>query len=101
MNPVFHSQLRKARGVLSFSKAERWVLAAGTVASLAVASVVHLFIGVSVFTAFFTAIVIHKRIDNHRLDHLEILIRRFTGTPAWNLCERDARYKRFEHVSKT
>ena len=101
MNPVFHSQLRKAGGVLHFSKAERRVLAAGAGIALLVASVAHLFMGVGAFVALFAVVIIHRRADNNRLDHLEILMRRFTGTPVWNLCERDRGYKRFEHEFQT
>jgi hypothetical protein len=97
MNRVFHSHLRKAGGVLHFSKAERRVLAAVAVIAFLVASVAHLFVGVGAFAAIFSAVVIHRRADNNRLDHLEILLRGLTGPPVWSLCERDCSYKRFEH----
>ena len=97
MNRVFHSQLRKARGVLFFSKSERRVLAAAGVISLVAAGVAHLFLGIGVFVALAASMVIHRRADNHRADHLEILFRRLFMRPTWSLCEDDSAYVRYEH----
>ena len=97
VNKVFHSQLRKARGVFHFSKAERQVLAAAGVISLVAAVAVQLFLGIGVFVALAASMVIHRRADNHRADHLEILFRRLFMRPAWSLCEDDSAYVRYEH----
>lgn len=97
MNKVFPSQIRKARGVLSFSKAERQVLAAAVAMSLLTAVAVHLFLAIGVFVAIAAAMLVHRRVDNHRMDHLEILRRRLVGGPVWSLCERDYRYVSFDH----
>ena len=93
MNKVFPSQIRKARGVLNFSKAERQVLAAAGAASVAV----HLFVAIGMFVVITAVMLIHRRVDNHRADHLEILFLSLVGRPVWSLCERDSAYVRFKH----
>ena len=100
MNKVFPSQIRKARGVLNFSKAERQVLAAAGAASIAVAVAVHLFVAIGMFVVITAAMLIHRRLDNHRADHLEILFLSLVGRPVWSLCERDSAYVRFQHGNK-
>ena len=100
MNKVFPSQIRKAHGVLSFSKAERQVLAAAVATALLAAVAVHLFLAIAVFVAVAAAVLVHRRVDNHRMDHLEILGRRLAGGPVWSLCERDFKYVSFEHGKK-
>ena len=97
MNKVFHSQLRKARGVFHFSKAEKRVLAVAGVMSILAAGAVHLFLGIGVFVAIAAALVIHRRADNNRADHLEILFRRLFMRPKWSLCEDDSAFVRYEH----
>lgn len=97
MNKVFHSQLRKARGVFHFSKGERRVLTAAGVVGLLATGAVHLFLGIGVFVAIAAAMVIHRRADNNRADHLEILFRRLLMRPKWSLCEDDRTYVRYEN----
>ena len=97
MNKVFHSQLRKARGAFHFSKAEKRVLAGAGVMSFLAAGAFHLVLGICLFVVISAAVIIHRRADNNRPDHLEIMFRRLFMRPKLSLCEIDGCYVRYEH----
>ena len=97
MNKVFHSQLRKARGVFHFSKAEKRVLTGAGIMSFLAAGAFHLVLGICLFVVISSAVIIHRRADNNRADHLEILFRRLFMHPKWSLCEVDESYVRYQH----
>jgi uncharacterized membrane protein len=95
LNRVFSSQLRKGRGLMYFAPGERLTLAVAggglfLVAGLAIAAAATVVLAALLF--------VHRRMDNGRYDHLEILLRRKGLLPAhrWSLCERDGRYREFQ-----
>ncbi len=96
MNRVFHNQLHKARGLVFFSNAETGLIVlVGGVGYLFVSLVAGIVVGILVAVA----LIVHRRLDNHRLDHLEILARKLgmARPDSFNLCERDLKYERFAH----
>jgi len=90
MNKVFHNQLRKAYGILYFSESERTALLIAGMASFLVGTITHVVVGVGLFAACAALLVVHRRLDKGRFDHLELLFRK---PPVWNLCERDTEYR--------
>ncbi len=96
MNRVFSNQLRKGRGLIFFSNAE-----SGVIVFAAVLTYLTVNFTVALVSAVLAAVLllVHRRLDNHRLDHLEILARRLglAKPPAFNHCERDLGYERFGH----
>ena len=95
MNRVFPNQLRRANGLIYFSNAE-----AGVIVFAGVLTYLTVNFTSALAVAFLAAVLlfVHRKLDNHRLDHLEIFLRK-QGLPkslACNLCERDRTYERFE-----
>jgi len=91
MNRVFANQLRKGRGVLALSGAERKVVVVVVVLTYCLANVIAAIAAGAVAAA---VVLLHRRSDNHRFDHLELLARRWgiAARPRWSLCERDDEY---------
>jgi hypothetical protein len=91
LNRVFSSQLRKGRGLMYFSPAERTALLG---VGIAVFFLAGLIIAVATTVVLAALLFVHRRMDNGRYDHLEILLRRKGLLPAyrWSLCERDNRF---------
>ena len=75
-NQVFPSQLRQARGMLTFNRLDKGIIALCVVVSLLVVKVSSLFIGLIVFALLVASLTLHRRFDHHRGDHLELRIRK-------------------------
>ena len=91
MNLVFKNQLRKGRGVISLSAPEKKTLAVTAGACLILFNV----IAASVVAAVAVVVMqLHRRMDNYRFDHLELLARRLgiAKSSCFSLCERDTGY---------
>ena len=93
MNKVFPNQLRRSRGALYMAPSEKAALGVALALGLVLARLVHPLCGLGVFVALAAAVVAHRRLDHHRLDHLELLVR---SKPTFSLCERDLDYVRMD-----
>jgi len=95
MNRVFRNQLRKGRGVISLSAPEKKAL----VVTAGVCLILFNVIAAALAAALIVIVMqVHKRFDNHRFDHLELLARRLgmTKKPCLSLCERDTGYSGYK-----
>jgi len=94
MNLVFKNQLRKGRGVISLSAPEKKALAVTAGVCLILFNVIAALVTAALIVVIMQ---VHRRFDNHRFDHLELLARRLgmTRTPCFSLCEKDTGYQRY------
>ena len=95
MNRVFSSQLHRGRGLLPLGPLDKKLLAAAAASGYLAANAVA---AVAAAVATTALLQLHRRLDNWRLDHLELLARRLglLALPRWSLCERDSEWRRYE-----
>ena len=92
MNKVFQHQSKKSKGLLEFSKSELVVLALAGLCSFILSSEIFWLIGPGLFVGCFLLLKAHKRHDNHRFDHINLMFRH-RNPPPYNLNVPDENYE--------
>jgi hypothetical protein len=93
MNRVYGFVANKARGLLAFSPAELGLIAA---AALLVWAAVNPLAGLGAGALGAVGLIVLRRTDNDRPDHIELRLRHFTKRRATRLGDPDPRWRRFE-----
>lgn len=104
---VYKGHLNRANGIFAFHWVDKVVLASSAAIGIVLGVIVKQFILSAVVTylvmgSVFVPVLLwvmrHRKKDNHRFNHLEILFRS-KKPPRWNFCERSS-WVAFEHGSE-